>query len=288
MQSQTREESWNIPLDYCSLLIELGIPQILSIKTEINRQTPEVKKFFSTLGTVQIRRRLNTVYGAKICKEKGGSFNGEIHYLNRFLQGIDLKTVYLKKPFDVPYYRIISNTSETLEDVREVIDTGDKDKIIATFAKRFNYEKLTFGKKPGVYEIRCVPTGDCYIGSSGHIPNRIQAHKSYLNSGKLSHHSQKLQELWNTYGKSCFEFSVLEYTMGAKYLKREEYYIKTRRPSLNTMHSPNAVPHNRVKIPPEMKEELFSLSGFLGMDTNELVRQLLTIGLKEFGSGEGF
>jgi hypothetical protein len=288
MQSQTREESWNIPLDYCSLLIELGIPQILSIKTEINRQTPEVKKFFSTLGTVQIRRRLNTVYGAKICKEKGGFLNGEIHYLNRFLQGIDLKAVYLKKPFDVPYYRIISNTSDPLEDVREVIDTGDKDKILVMFIKRFNYEKLDFGKKPGVYEIRCVPTGDCYIGSSGHIPNRIQAHKAILNSGKLSHHSQKLQELWNTYGKSGFEFSVLEYTMGAKYQDRERDYIKTERPSLNTRHSPDAIPYNRVKIPPEMKEELFSLSGFLGMDTNELVRQLLTIGLKEFGSGEGF
>jgi len=286
MQSQTREESWNIPLDYCSLLIQLGIPQILSIETGINCQTPEVKKFFSTLGTVQIRRRLNTVYGAKICKEKGGFLNGEIHYLNRFLQGLDLKAVYFKKPFNRVYYRIISNTSDTLEELREVINTGDEEKILVMFLKRFNYEKLDFGKKPGVYEIRCVPTGDCYIGSSRHIPKRLGKHKADLKTDKRIHPIKKLQDLWDIHGDKKFKFSVLEYT--TNYLTREKALIKENNPSLNTVHSPNVTPHNRVTIPSEMKEELLCLSDYLGMNTTELVRQLLTLGLEEFGSGEGF
>jgi hypothetical protein len=84
----------------------------------------------------------------------------------------------------------------------------------------------------------------------------------------------KLQALWDKYGKANFEFSVLEYTTRAEYKDREKDYIKKLNPTLNTMLSPNATPYNRVKAPPEIKKELLYWSGYLGINTDELVEDL--------------
>lgn len=284
MQLQTREETCNIALEYCSLLIELGIPQILSIEKEIHRATPEVEKFFFALGNHHIRRKLKTVYGIRVVKEKGGGHNGEIRFLNRFLQALDLRATVAKRASGavrggiLKEYKIVSKTTEHVEDIRETISTGDKDKILALFIKRYNPKNVAFGKKPGVYKILCVPTGDSYIGSSTHVPNRLQTHKAILNSKKLSHHSHKLQELWDTHGKHNFEFSVLEYT--TKHQRREKDFIKEQKPSLNTRLLPIEQPSTRIKVLPEIKERLVSLSNTLDIDMNRLVNNLLMKELK--------
>lgn len=286
MQSQRIEESSNLPLEYCSLLIDLGIPQILSTQKGIYRETPEVQEFFFRLGSFHVRKRLRNLYNTRMTLKKCSRQNGEMRFLNRFLQGIDLKAKVVKKAssaakgriFDE--YRIVSKTTENVEDIREIINIGDKDKILSLFLKRYNPQNIAFGKKSGVYKILCVPTGDSYIGSSGRLPTRLSTHKTYLKSDKRNHHSQKLQELWNTHGKDNFDFSVIEYT--SDYKQREKDFIKEQKPSLNTLHLPDVQQFCWLQVLPEIKEQLMSLSNDLEIDINDLVHQLLTNGLKDF------
>lgn len=59
----------------------------------------------------------------------------------------------------------------------------------------------------GVYEIRCLENGKQYIGSAIRIRARWAAHRHDLRCGR--HHSGKLQNAWNKYGETAFEFAVL-------------------------------------------------------------------------------
>lgn len=59
----------------------------------------------------------------------------------------------------------------------------------------------------GIYEIRCIVSGRRYIGSSCNIKNRWKGHRSALKRGK--HHSKQLQNAWDKYGKSAFEFNII-------------------------------------------------------------------------------
>lgn len=185
MQDPTREETRNLALEYCSLLIEVGIPQILSIEKEINRETPEVQEFFLKLGSFHVRKMLRNLYNTRMTLKKCGGHNGEMRFLNRFLQGIDLKANLVKKASIsvnrriLEEYKIVSKTSKNVGDIREIINTGDRDKILALLLKRYNPQNIAFGKKSGVYKILCVPTGDFYIGSSAHLPNRLGQNKAY-------------------------------------------------------------------------------------------------------------
>ena len=59
-----------------------------------------------------------------------------------------------------------------------------------------------------VYEILFVPQSLRYIGSTIDLKRRWRRHRNDLARG--THHSQYLQNLWNKYGQSAFEFEVLE------------------------------------------------------------------------------
>lgn len=59
----------------------------------------------------------------------------------------------------------------------------------------------------GIYYIKCLSTGNMYIGSSINIRERWQQHVSLLRRG--THHSTYLQNSWNKYGEDNFEFGVL-------------------------------------------------------------------------------
>lgn len=60
----------------------------------------------------------------------------------------------------------------------------------------------------GVYVIKNTINGKAYVGSSISIRKRFKNHRFQLTKG--SHHSLSLQQDWNTYGESAFEFTVLE------------------------------------------------------------------------------
>jgi group I intron endonuclease len=63
--------------------------------------------------------------------------------------------------------------------------------------------------RPGaVYAIRCVPTGDVYIGSSRHVHRRLAEHRSLLRRGW--HYYHRLNELWAEHGEDSFVFQVLQ------------------------------------------------------------------------------
>ena len=60
----------------------------------------------------------------------------------------------------------------------------------------------------GIYIIQCKATGKVYVGSSENIEKRWLQHKYSLK--KNTHHSKKLQNAWNKYGETEFEFQIVE------------------------------------------------------------------------------
>lgn len=84
----------------------------------------------------------------------------------------------------------------------------------------------------GIYQIRCLYTGKCYIGSSEQIGNRWRQHLKALESN--THVNAKLQNAWNKYGKDQFEFTVLlEVTDGTDLLAYEQLYLDGQHPTFN-------------------------------------------------------
>lgn len=59
----------------------------------------------------------------------------------------------------------------------------------------------------GIYSITNTINGKRYIGMSNNIKIRWRNHKTELKKNK--HHSSKLQNAWNKYGKDAFKFEVL-------------------------------------------------------------------------------
>lgn len=60
----------------------------------------------------------------------------------------------------------------------------------------------------GIYQIRNVVTGKCYIGSSKHIEQRWEEHRTELSLGR--HVTRPLQNAWDKYGETSFVFEVLQ------------------------------------------------------------------------------
>lgn len=79
-------------------------------------------------------------------------------------------------------------------------------------------------KKSGIYLIANEVDGKCYIGSAVCIKRRWAEHIRQLSGNR--HHSIKLQNAWNKYGRTAFTFSVLEYVEDKHdLLRREQFWI---------------------------------------------------------------
>ena len=76
----------------------------------------------------------------------------------------------------------------------------------------------------GIYIIKNKKTNKIYVGSSNDIRRRWRAHRSLLKNNK--HHSIYLQNAYNQYGKSCFEFIILKEVAIEKLLDEEQEIIK--------------------------------------------------------------
>lgn len=60
----------------------------------------------------------------------------------------------------------------------------------------------------GVYAIINSLDNRMFVGFATDLSSRINRHKAELKFG--SHRNRGLQELWNSYGESAFEFEILE------------------------------------------------------------------------------
>jgi group I intron endonuclease len=76
----------------------------------------------------------------------------------------------------------------------------------------------------GIYAIRHIKNGKCYVGSAVSFKVRWKGHRTNLRAGK--HHSQKLQRAWEKHGQEMFEFVVLEHINDpATLLEREQHWM---------------------------------------------------------------
>lgn len=75
----------------------------------------------------------------------------------------------------------------------------------------------------GIYRIDHADSGRCYVGSSVNIPDRWSWHRTYLKRNR--HSNQHLQNAWNKYGESAFQWTVVE-TVGRDLLvEREQFWM---------------------------------------------------------------
>jgi hypothetical protein len=85
----------------------------------------------------------------------------------------------------------------------------------------------TLPNAPGVYEIRCLPTGKIYIGSAVNVRARWSHHQLSLRQG--THRNPHLQAAWNKYGAAGFLFSILELTESVGLLQAEQAWLDQTR-----------------------------------------------------------
>lgn len=83
----------------------------------------------------------------------------------------------------------------------------------------------------GIYKIKNILTGDCYIGSSNNTTKRSKRHYRDLNNN--CHHSIILQRAVNKYGIQYFIFGVIEECEISLLLEREQFYLDKESPKYN-------------------------------------------------------
>src|SRR6185436_10494174 len=80
--------------------------------------------------------------------------------------------------------------------------------------------------RSGIYAIRHIESGRCYVGSTVCFRTRWFGHRRHL--GDKKHTSLELQKDWDEHGAAAFEFVVLEelpYHARETFTAREQYHI---------------------------------------------------------------
>lgn len=75
-------------------------------------------------------------------------------------------------------------------------------------------------KRPGIYSITHLPSGNVYVGSAVRLDKRFAQHYSALKRG--AHTNIKLQRAWSKYGEASFSFAVIEYVQDVTTLIQQE------------------------------------------------------------------
>jgi group I intron endonuclease len=75
----------------------------------------------------------------------------------------------------------------------------------------------------GIYIIYCFANDKLYIGSTNNFKRRISRHK--LDLTKNIHENKYLQNSWNKYGSSYFDFFIVEFVKEFNLLEREIWWI---------------------------------------------------------------
>ena len=110
-------------------------------------------------------------------------------------------------------------------------------------------------KTSGIYKITNITNGKYYIGSSkclqGLGKGRWQRHRSLLNNNK--HFNQHLQNSWNKYGESNFQFSIIEET--SDLIGREQYHLNLAKEDTRNCYN-NSFTAYRVDITDEVRRKM--------------------------------
>jgi hypothetical protein len=84
----------------------------------------------------------------------------------------------------------------------------------------------------GIFLVRCIPTGDTYIGSTNRsFRVSWKELRKQMRNFQNRRISLRIRDLWQAYGDEGFEFEILEVTVPT--LEKKNYYINLYRPSLN-------------------------------------------------------
>lgn len=75
--------------------------------------------------------------------------------------------------------------------------------------------------KAGLYLINCKPKQKYYIGQSGNVIPRLNAHKSKLR--RNCHENREMQKDFNLLGLNCFTFQKLNFGIGCDKKEREKF-----------------------------------------------------------------
>lgn len=90
---------------------------------------------------------------------------------------------------------------------------------------------LTLVRSAGIYRIRNVLNGKCYVGSAVNIHQRWLEHRSMLNRGV--HHSPHLQRSWARNGEASFVFEVIDLCSIGDLIEKEQKAIDELESSYN-------------------------------------------------------
>jgi group I intron endonuclease len=88
-------------------------------------------------------------------------------------------------------------------------------------------------EKSGIYGIECAANGKLYIGSSYQVHTRWSQHRYVLRLGKST--SRYLQYSWTKHGEAAFRFFLIEECDRDALENREQHYIDTLKPALNSI-----------------------------------------------------
>lgn len=83
----------------------------------------------------------------------------------------------------------------------------------------------------GIYQIRNIVNGKCYIGSAVDLKKRWLGHLNDLCHRR--HHSRHLQNAFDKYGEEIFVFEVLEEVEPENLLMHEQFYLDTQNSEYN-------------------------------------------------------
>lgn len=87
--------------------------------------------------------------------------------------------------------------------------------------------------EPGVYMVKNLMNGKCYIGQSNKPYRRRCEHLSDLSKIQEGITNIQMYEDRKKYGSSCFVFGMLEHCNKEELLAKEEYYIRIYKPEYN-------------------------------------------------------
>lgn len=88
--------------------------------------------------------------------------------------------------------------------------------------------------KTGIYRIRHVDSGKCYVGSCASPQGfRVRWNNHTKNLRKNQHHSPHLQRAWNKYGADSFVFEILLYCDPKDCIMYEQIALDHYKPEYN-------------------------------------------------------
>lgn len=122
----------------------------------------------------------------------------------------------------------------------------------------------------GVYKIVHKTNGKCYLGSSIQIEKRLYFHVVELRLDR--HHCKSLQQTWNLYGESEFDFFLLEKCCKDQLWVREQFYIDKvpEKLLLNTKKNADGTGYKYSK---EVKNKMSESAKRVGADPEERKRR---------------